>query len=275
MSTYFIGKKFIYYVNSANRLNASDTDNSFSYKFINLQDGEFDSVVVLSASIPKSFYLFQNGQNTFQLKENTSTVTITIPQGNYNRNSLLAIVMRLLNTNSPNGWTYIITYPNINVTADDGKYYFTVTGNSSQPSLIFQTYCYEQLGFNINSTNTFVSNSLVSSNVCNLSVETTLFIHSNVSQNYNSDNTLQEVYSNGEASYSYINFINPCPHEYSKPFENNNSNTFNFTLTDEYGNLINTNGININFTIMFYKKNIIDDMLKGYIKMKTILIDST
>ena len=270
MSTYFTGKKFIYYVNSAKRLNASDSNSNFSYKFLNLQDGEFDSVVVLSASIPKSFYLFQNGQNTFQLEENTTTVTITIPQGNYNRNSLATTVKNLLNTNSPNGWTYNITYPNINTTVDEGYYYFTVTGNSSQPSLIFGSYCYEQLGFNINSTNTFVGGSLNSVNVCNLSVETTLFIHSNVSQNYNSDNTLQEIYSNGEPSFSYLNFINPCPHEYSKPFENNSSQIFNFTLTDEYGNIINTNGVNINFTIMFYKKNVLDDMLKGYIKMKVL-----
>ena len=271
MSTYFIGKKYIYYVNSANRLNPGDTNSNFSYEFTNLQDGEFDSVALLSASIPKSYYLFQTNQNTFQLKENNTTVNITIPIGNYNRNSLLYTLKTLLNTNSPNSWTYNITYPNINIQADTGFYYFTVSGNSSQPSFIFGSYCFEQLGFNSNTTYTFVSNSLNSVNVCNLSVETTLFIHSNISQNSNSDNTLQEIYSNGEPSYSYINFINPCPHEYSKPFENNTSSVFYFTLTDEYNNIINTNGLNINFTIMFYKKNVLDDMLKGYLKMKTIL----
>ena len=270
MSSYFT-KSFIYYVNSRNRINENDSDSNFSFYFQNLQDNEFDRVVLLSASIPKSFYLIQNGSNSFILQENTTQVTISIPQGNYNRNSLLSTVKSLLNSNSPNSWTYNITYPNINQTYDDGKYYFTVTNNTSQPSLIFTNSVYEQLGFNKNSTNTFISNSLVSTNVCNLSTETTLFIHSDISQNENSDNVLQEIYSNGEGSYSYINFINVCPHEYSKPLNNNNSSVFNFYLTDENGLIINTNGININFTIMIYKSNNIDNMIKGFIKMLTLL----
>lgn len=271
MSTYFIGNKYIYYVNSAFRTNANDTNTQFSYYFDKFQNNDFDHVVVLSASIPKSFYLIQSGSNSFVLNENGTHVTITLTPGNYNRNSLLATVKLLLNSNSPNSWTYNITYPNINTTYDDGKFYFTVTGNSSQPSFIFTSSMYEQLGFNANSNNVFVGGSLVSTNVCNLSVETTLYLHSDICQNGNDDNVLQEIYSNGESSYSYINYQNVCPHEYSKPILNNMSNTFNFYLTDEFGNIINTNGININFTLMVYKKNNIDDMIKGYIKMKTIM----
>ena len=270
MSSYFVGNKFIYYVNSYNRING--TDSSFSYQFQNLNSDEFDRVVLLSASIPKSFYLIQNLANTFTLKENSTSVTITVPQGNYNRNSLMTVVKNLLNANSPNLWVYSISYPNINTTGDNGFYYFTVTGNSSQPSFIFTTSLYEQLGFNANTTYQFSSNSLVSVNVCNLSVETTLFIHSDMSQNYNGDNTLQEIYSNGEPSYSYINFINVCPHEYSKPLNNDKTNVFYFTLTDEYGNIVNTNGININFTVMVYKTNPFDEMVKQYIQMKSMLL---
>ena len=55
MSSYFT-KSFIYYVNSRNRINTTDSDSNFSFYFQNLQDNEFDRVVVLSASIPKSFY---------------------------------------------------------------------------------------------------------------------------------------------------------------------------------------------------------------------------
>lgn len=271
MSSYFVGNKFIYYVNSYNRING--TDSNFSYKFENLNSEQFDRVVVLSASIPKSFYLIQSGSNTFVLKENATQVTITVPQGNYNRNSLMNVVKTLLNEFSPNNWIYTISYSNISLVGDDGKYYFTVTGNSSQqPSFIFGNYLYEQLGFNSNSTYQFSSNSLVSINVCNLSVETTLFIHSDISQDFNSDNTLQEIYSNGEPSYSYINFINVCPHEYSKPLNNNKSNVFNFTLTDEYANIVETNGINVNFSVMVYKTNPFDEMVKQYIQMKSMLL---
>lgn len=270
MSSYFVPTPYIYYINSANRINASDSDSNFSYYLQNMQGNDFDRVVVLSASIPKSFYLIQNNQNTFTLKEDTSSVTITVPAGNYNRNSLLAVVKSLLNTNSPNTWVYNITYPNINLVADDGKYHFSVSGNSSQPSLIFTQYLYEQLGFNANSTNTFSGNALVSTNVTNLSTETTLFLHSDISQQSNGTNVLQEIYSNGESSYSYINFQNFTPHEYSKTLNNNESSVFHFTLTDENGNIIDTNGININFTLMCYRTNNIDSMLRGYMKMRTI-----
>lgn len=273
MSSYFT-KSCIYYVNSANKSNITETNSNFSYQFTNLNLEDFDRVVVLSASIPKSFYLIQSGFNTFILQEGITQTTITIPQGNYNRNSLASTVQSLLTSNSPNKWTYTISYPNINITADTGTYTFTVSGNSSQPSLIFTTSLYEQLGFNINSTNPFVSNTLVSPNVTNLSIETTLFLHSNMSQNLNSDNVLQEIYSNGEASYSYINFINVCPHEYSKILNTSGSNVFNFYLTDEFGNIINTNGININFTIMVYKTNNIDRMIKGFLKMLTLMNES-
>ena len=273
MSSYFDqNKKNIYYVNSADRINPTDTDTNFSYKFTNLQDEEYNRVVILSASIPKSFYLVQEGQNTLTLQEGTSSVVLTLTPGNYNRNSLLATMKTLLNTNSPNHWVYNITYPNINQTYDDGKYYFTVTGNLSQPVFIFgsASSMAEQLGFNRNSVNEFTSNQLISTNVCNLSIETTLFLHSNILQSGTGNNVLQEIYSNGEASYSYINFQNLCPHEYSKVLTNNMADTFNFYLTDENGNIINTNGLNINFTIMIYKTNVVDRVITGFLKMKTL-----
>jgi hypothetical protein len=270
MTSYFT-KSFIYYINSANRINESDTDTNFSYKFQHIQDEDFDRVVVLSASIPKSFYLVQQGYNTMTLQEGVSSVVLTFTPGNYNRNSLLLACKTLLNTYSPNHWTYNITYNNINQTYDDGKYYFTVTGNSSQPSLLFGNYMAEQLGFNHNSINNFSTNQLVSPNVCNLSTETTLFLHSDISQQNNGENTLQEIYSNGESSYSYINYQNICPHEYSKPLNNNMSDVFNFYLTNENGDIIDTNGININFTIMVYKMNDLDRLLKGFIKMQTLM----
>jgi len=50
------------------------------------------------------------------------------------------------------------------------------------------------------------------------------------------------------------------------------SNVYHFYLTDEIGNIIHTNGININFTIMVYKSNDIDSMIKGAIKYLTLMM---
>lgn len=269
---YYTNKQ-IFYVNSRNKINETDSHTDFSY-MLNIDPNEtFDKVVLLSCSIPKSFYLIQENENSFILDENGSQVTITLPAGNYNRSSLGLTLRNQLNTLSPNGWIYNVTYPTINQTCDDGKYHIVVTNNSSQPSFIFGNYLAEQLGFEMNSINTFILDSLHSTHVCNLSNETTLFLHSDICQNSEGDNVLQEIYSNGEATYSYINFNNPNPKEYSKNKMTGTSNTFKFTLTDENGNIINTNGININFTIMVYKANNIDQMLKGAIKYFTFLSD--
>jgi hypothetical protein len=48
------------------------------------------------------------------------------------------------------------------------------------------------------------------------------------------------------------------------------SNIYNFYLTDEDQTPIILNGLNINFTIMCYKKNNIFQLIKGYIKYRTL-----
>ncbi len=137
--------------------------------------------------------------------------------------------------------------------------------------MIFTSSLYEQLGFNSNSTNNFVGSSLTSNNVTNLSTETTLFIHSDICQNKEGNNVLQEIYTSGESTFSYVNFQNPTPQEYAKPMIGNKSNVYNFSLTDENGVVIETNGININFTMMIYKENDIFSLIKGAIKYFTLI----
>jgi len=264
----YLSNKQIFYVNSNNRL--AGTDSNFSYYFDMDMNNPYDRVVVLAASIPKSYYLINNGSSSFSLTENMSTVTITMTEGNYTRSSIASSIQALLNSNSPNHYTYAVTYNNIASTYDQGIFYFSVTNNGGvQPIFTFQDSLYEQLGFNANTQYQFSVNILQSINVTNLMQETTLFIHSDIVLNNESDNVLQEIYATGEQTFSYINFVNPIPYEYSKKLRTHKSNTFNFILTDENENVIDTNGININFTIMIYKSNDILNLVKGFIKYLT------
>jgi len=236
------------------------------------KDSKYDYVTVLSASIPKSYYLISLNNRSFTLKEGSSYVTITLPLGNYTRKSLANTVSELLTSLSPNGYTYTITYDNMSKTKDDGKYVFTVSNNSGvQPSLIFTNEVYEQLGFDINTTNTFVNDVLTSVDVINLSNETTLFIYSDICMNVE-NSILQEIYTSGDISYSYVNFNNMTPYEYSKKVFNNQSNTYSFIILDENGREINTNGINVNITLMLYKRNNINEFLKEALKFFAELI---
>lgn len=265
----YLTEKQIFYINSRNRDNG--TDSNFNFTLTDLKDEyEYDKVAVLDCSIPKSYYVIQNGYNTFILSENGTEVTITIDEGNYNRNSLRLKIQSKLNLLSPNNYIYSVTNENINLTQDNGKFTFSVSNNGGiQPILIFSDYLYEQFGFNKNSNNQFVSNSLVSTNVVNLNKESTLFIRSDICSENN--NILQNINTVQDPNYSYIVFENKNIIEYSKNYKKNNKKSYNFMLTDEDNNIINLNGLNIVMTIMVYKSTKINELMTGYIKYKTLL----
>lgn len=268
MSGYILDKHIIY-VNSRNRI--SGTDSNFSY-LIDLSGTQknFDKVVVLSAIIHKSYYLIDSS-DTFTLVEGLLNVSISIDPGNYNRRNLASTVQEALNSASPNNWNYSISFSSPN-DVDTGKYTFTVTGNTPdtsgvaiQPQFIFGNSFYQQLGFDKNSINTFVSNTLISTDVINLQIEDSLFIHSDICQN-SGDNILQEIIVSNTTSFGSVTFQNPTPDAYSKKITTNSNNVYNFYLTDEDGFPIDLNGQNIVFTLMLYKENDLYKLLKDFAK---------
>ena len=262
----YFTEKETFYINSNIALNG--TSENFSYTFKFHKDVKYDKVVVLAASIPKTYYLIQDNNNTFTLNEGVFNTTITIPIGNYNVNSFKTTLTSLLNANTKISAIYSINNVNFSQTADTGKYTFLVTNNASiQPKFYFNTALYEVMGFNKNSSNTFVGNSLTSVNVVNFSKESTLFIHSNICKTYDND-ILQVIFTSGEPTYSYITFENNSIEEYAQDFISGESNIFSFWITDEIGNIINLNGINVNIVLMVYKQNNINEIFKKYMALK-------
>ena len=239
------------YVNSRDRL--AGTDSQFSYNINFPSDIDVDHVTVLNALIPKSYYLIQVGHNTFDLDENGIIVTIPIPIGNYLLNAFRATVQTLLNTYSPNHWTYTITFPS-SASAQTGKFTYQVSGNSSQPSIIVQDHVYEPLGFTRFTTNKFVSNSLKSPNVLKLQSEDRLLIHSNLVNNPGRDDILVSINAATNVNFSSIAYINYAP-EFDAKRLNQNLNTYNFYLMNEDGLIMDLNGLNLNITLLFYKQD--------------------
>ena len=86
----------LYYITSAQAPNKSN------FQYTMTLDNDFDSVVVLQASIPISYYMVQDGYDSFILRENGVNTTITINEGNYNANTFLTTIINLLNASSPN-----------------------------------------------------------------------------------------------------------------------------------------------------------------------------
>jgi hypothetical protein len=255
----------VYTINTLNKL--SGTNQDFAYQFQIPQNENYDRVVLLAASIPNTFYLILEGYNTFTLRENGVDTLITITPGNYSAKLFSTLIPSLMNAASPNHWVYSMSLPNQTTTVSTGKYTFTVTGNSSQPSILCTANVNEQLGFPVNSTNTFVANSLISSNTVNFSAEAALYIHSDIADNGDSD-VLQEIYTGNASALSYITYQCTAPELYSKALRNNKSNIFHFSITDERNRLLDLHGVDMLLTISLYKKDDTHELIRKYIKYK-------
>jgi hypothetical protein len=253
---YYTDKEIVY-IDSHNRASGTDTD--FSYKIDLNPNIDFDQVVLLDASIPKSNYVINSTNNTMEVIEDAVPRLIVVPVGNYNRSSLRNVLLDLLNVGTP---VYTMTFPNGTRTGDDGKYIF---GCDSNPTFVFTLGLYEQLGFDKNTSYTFVSNELLSVNITNFRPEAVYYILSNVCQNHN-NSVLGNVISSTNTDFSYINYQCQAPLEYSKDFAKTKSNVYNFIITDEDFQKVSLNGLNVVLTLLFYRKNHIDDIVKNYMK---------
>jgi hypothetical protein len=253
--------------NSKDRI--AGTNSSFVSAPIDIGINKFDSVCLVSASIPKSFYNMPSGYNTFSLREVT-TRTITIPVGNYNKNNLITVLQTQLNTGAPVGWAYTVAYP-ASTGADTFKLTFTVSGNGgTQPRFTFATTTstFRQLGFNEGSVNDFVANSLVSTNALNLSYILRAFIKSNICRNAQ-DGVLEELLNIGSFPslsvmyYQQFNF-DMNTREYNSDF----TNSWEFTLVDGFDQIIELNGISWAFSLVFYQRNNTHELHKTDLQIK-------
>ncbi len=262
----FIKSQRTLYVNSRNR--SSGTDSDFMYTFEFPFDNKFTHCAILQCIIPKSYYLVQNGYNTFILSEDSMQVIVTVPIGNYSRSLFRTTIQGLLNSSSPNGYVYVVTQPPSTV-PDTGKYTFTVTGNMGiQPIFIFtNNNLNEQFGFEETSQNQFVSDSLESLNVIKMQIEDALFIRSTICDNVN-DNIIQAVFLSNNPDYSELYFESPDVQAYSKKISHNTSRTYRFWITDEGGIPIYFNGQNIVFSLLLYEKEDIFRLMEDYIKLR-------
>ena len=269
----------IFIVDSSQAL--TGTAGNFTYILNFPKNKEYTHVCLLQAILPKSYYLVTAPFNTMTLSEpGMSPVTVTITPGNYNAISWTTLIAAQLTAASPHGWTYTITFPKSISQIDTGLFTYTVAGNGGvQPSFISAanttSTVYEQFGFSASSTNTFVGNNLISSNVIKFQLEDTLFIHSDLS--YNNDQStfsdvLQEIYSSSTPTFTNIIYQNSGAVEaYSKILLNNKNNVYHFSVTDEHGLPINFNGLNCVFTILLYKKENLANVVKKYLQRSVLM----
>lgn len=257
-----IANKRIFYIDSHNKIDGTDSDFSISVPIPTTE--RFDSVVVLSATIPKSYYLIAAPYNTFILREIGVNTVVSITPGNYSVNTFKNIVAALMTAASPNLFTYTISFPTSSQ-VQTGKFAYSVSGNGiNQPSIILYNFLYEQFGFLNNSTNTFIANSIVSTNVVKFQIEDCLFIKSDICTN-GQDNILQDIQSSGSSDFSNIQYKLTADVEcYSKRISSQDKNIYRFTLVSEDNTAIDLQGLNMTLTLLIYNRNDIYDIIKKF-----------
>ena len=196
----------------------------------------------------------------------TVTVTVSVPIGSYLLSAFKTVIGNLMTAASPNGLTYTLTYPPSSG-ADTGKWTYTQNNGAIQSSIIVNQHFFEPLGFEANSTNAFTGTTLVSTCVIKLQSEDRLMIWSNIVNNNGRDSILVSINSTTSINYSSIAWECPAPGYYSHLLTSQNNNTYSFCLTDENGELIQLNGLNMNLTLLFYKKEPIFDQIRNFMKL--------
>jgi len=262
----FVEDSRIITINSRDR--TSGTTSDFFYS-LDLPSGHtFDSVVVLSALIPKSYYLIGTGRNTFTLIEDASSTIISVPIGSYGRTSLKNTLQTLLNASSPKGYTYTVSVPNATIGAETGKYTFSVTGNGLiQPIFQFTTSLNEETGFDANSSNQFSASSLTSTNVIRLQLEDSIMICSDCCDGGN-NGILQEMLTTSNPDFSEVVFQQTEAEAYTKKLIK--TDHIHIWICDENIVPIDINGSNVVITLLIYKKSNIYTLIKDFLKFQLL-----
>jgi len=276
-----ITDKFFVYIDSNKRIEGSDA--SFKYEISFPPNKTYSHVCVLRLAIPKSYYLINAPNNYFFIEEETKNADgsanlqrekITLPIGNVGRRMFIRNVLTLINTASPNGWTYKITYSGIE-DFDDGKLGFSIYVDYSSENqegtpltddvgfarIIFENGLYEQFGFDRFSTNQFDDAYLESKNVVKFQAEDTLYLHSDIIKK-DRRSILQDIFVANSLSFSNIVWECNDIHCNSKELNGTMNEAVSFSLTDENDYPVGLNGRNMVFTLLFYNVNFSDKMLE-------------
>ena len=221
---------------------------------------KYNRIIVSNAIIPKSYYLIRNGFNTFQILENGVSKVIILYIGNYSLSEFTLELIRALSVGT--SFTYDVVF-----SSRLGKFTYTVSNNlGSQPTFIFTTNVYEQLGFYVNSSNIFNTNILTSTCVINLNPNEMIFICSDLVNN--AEGVILEVIPMASScDFSFVYYQATSTHQI-KELTNRNNQTFNFRITDSRYNVLDLNGKEVSITICIHEEDDTNMLIKENILIK-------
>lgn len=218
-------------------------------------------VDLLSVSIPFSFYNINYSNKFLNVRESTSDYfTIQLQEGNYNVLQFINQVTTQLNSHSPNGYTYVLTYNKYT-----NKITFSTPTIGAQIAFLFSSgvdHIYDMqylLGFYIVKDYTFSDlTSITSDSTCNMSPLSTIFIHSNLGivDSYESNQrNISTIFAKVPINTTPFQFIQYEPTRNIRSLSNLSViQTIILWLTDENNFLLDLNNnewyVSIEFTTM-------------------------
>lgn len=253
-----------FYIDS--RLRETGTTSNFTYRLDIDATQNYDQCALVQMIMPKSFYNIGPRNNSFELYYSTSTGVnnIIIPVGNYNAYSLIRPIQNALNQASAllsNDYIFTISFNEITF-----KYDFKVTNSiwngtvPIQPSFLFSSKLHQMLGFEHDTSNTFVNNNLSSQFQINVSYTKYINVKSSLclnQSNLDGDNTdtLQRVPMNDVVDSSKIIYNMVNLEESSRRLISSKTNIFHFLFVDDHGDELEMNDQNTKLVVMLYKHN--------------------
>jgi len=247
-------------INVDSRKRDSGDNNSFTINLnlTNQQIEHYDSIVLLKALIPKSYYLIDEPYNKFTIEEEGVEREVSLPIGSYNRMNYQSNLQNQLNTGATTGISYSVNYSS-STSSDTGKFLFVVTNTISDTQPIISIPSTgnmgETMGFDRGSINPFVNNVLLSTNILKLIKEDALIIRCDGCYNegdFKENVDILDVIYNSNPNFSNIEYFNFTPQWNYKKYTH--KSTLTFQITNEDKELINFNGINILLMICIFKK---------------------
>ena len=234
-------------VNSKDRLSGSSTDFNYQIKYYGKE--EIQSYRIGKITIPYSFYNIQ--QQYFRFYYNGSPAIVDIPAGNYSAQSLVNYLQTEISNDvgAPVTFTYssITNKFTVSVPIPNNFYFDFIHDTPYQYSL------YRALGFPKITT---VATTYVSPNCANLNASDNLYIFSQALSFYSPSifntqrNNVIQLVPIIVNPFNFIFYENQQSIEFPTDFQT--ICTFDIKLLDDYGEVVDLNGLDWTFEIQLY-----------------------
>lgn len=215
-----------------------------------------NTLAVVNVSFSKSYYNVRPGENEFKLDSTTHSLT----PGAYDIDEFLTAINTAISPSS------------VSLSSITGK--MTLTSSANELSFPSTSSIWKMMGFAQESTNT-ISSTLESTYICDLQAITQVYICTDAIRDDSSHqfgDMLATFYVNDSPDYSNIIWYNPKTEMTGKPLRfklrQNYALPCTFSVLDQSGNLLELNGGNISMTLVSWKDEDINSILKDYIGIR-------